>query len=143
MLLVIYSHFSKSFGVAIDAWAKADDKISSANHAEGLLMRMEELFLPVSTKNRGQMLSNVPVSVLDYACLSCILCPNSSSALTRIIETIQYNIVIDAWSRRSGCAERAENILRRLADKYEETNHPYLRPGELTQDETYRIADKS
>lgn len=96
--------FFKSFGVAIDAWAKADDKISSANHAEGLLMRMEELFLPVATNNRRDMLSNVP-----------------------------YNIVIDAWSRRSGCAERAEKILRRLIDKHEETNNPYLKPGELTE----------
>jgi len=92
------------FGTVIDAWAKADDKHESAEHAESLLGRMEELFLNRNTGNKKEMLSN-----------------------------IAYNLVIDAWSRRSGnAAERAESILRRLVYNYQLTNNRLLRPDVIS-----------
>eukprot|EP00571_Detonula_confervacea_P012954 CAMPEP_0172306034 /NCGR_PEP_ID=MMETSP1058-20130122/7195_1 /TAXON_ID=83371 /ORGANISM="Detonula confervacea, Strain CCMP 353" /LENGTH=1003 /DNA_ID=CAMNT_0013017805 /DNA_START=37 /DNA_END=3045 /DNA_ORIENTATION=- len=93
------------FGTVINAWAKADEEHATAEHAESLLDRMEELFLKRRSSNPKEMLRNVP-----------------------------YNLVIDAWSRRSGndTAERAENILRRLVSNYELTNNRFLLPDVIT-----------
>jgi len=102
------------FGTVIDAWAKADDRPESAEHAESLLDRMVDLFLHKKSRNKREMISN-----------------------------IAYNLVIDAWSRRSGkwsakgdgttdTAERAENILRRLVSNYHMTNNSLLRPDVIS-----------
>ena len=46
------------FGAVIDAWAKAGHERGSAERAEALLGRMEELFL--GTENQRERLINVP-----------------------------------------------------------------------------------
>lgn len=89
----------------IDAWSKADIEHETAEKAELLLNRMEELFLHRRSSNPRETLSN-----------------------------IAYNLVIDAWSRRPGndAADRAENILRRLVKNYELTQNRFLRPDVIS-----------
>lgn len=45
------------FGAVIDAWSKANDEEATAEHAETLLDKMEELFL--HTSNPKEKLTNV------------------------------------------------------------------------------------
>ena len=94
------------FGTVINAWSNADNKYETAEKAELILGRAEDLFLNNSiSSNPKYNLSN-----------------------------IVYNLVIDAWSRRSGSdtAERAEQVLERLLNNYHQTKNRFLRPDVIT-----------
>ena len=54
------------------------------------------------------------VSVLDYACLSCKHSANSSSALTRIIETIQLSLETGTEGLGVFYATKSTNHVRSL-----------------------------
>lgn len=90
------------YGAVIDAWARANDEQESAEHAEGLLDEVEELFLHSHASNPKERLSN-----------------------------IVYNQVIDAWSRRSS-PTRAENVLRRMMNNYVITGNEHMRPDAIS-----------
>ena len=96
---------TQCFGAVINAWSNADNEYGTAEHAESFLGRMEDLFLNRKSSNPREMLS-----------------------------VIAYNLVIDAWSRRSGkdTAERADKILRRLLNNYQLTNNMFLRPDVIS-----------
>jgi len=94
------------FGTVINAWSNADNKYETAEKAEFILGRAEDLFLNNSiSSNPKYNLSN-----------------------------IVYNLVIDAWSRRSGSdtEERAEQVLERLLNNYHQTKNRFLRPDVIT-----------
>ena len=90
------------FGAVIDAWAKANEEQSSAEHAEELLEEAERLFLYSQSTDANERLSN-----------------------------IVYNQVIDAWSRRSLPAN-AENVIRRMVNNYHDTGNEHLRPDVIS-----------
>jgi len=92
------------FGAVINAWSKADQEYTSAEHAEAVLDQMENYFLN-EQKDKRFMLSNVA-----------------------------YNLVADAWSRRSGkdTAECAERILNRMILNYQSTKNKSIRPDVIS-----------
>ncbi|KAL3798151.1 hypothetical protein HJC23_005712 [Cyclotella cryptica] len=107
------------FGAVIDAWSKADEEYHTADYAEAVLDRMETYFLPEKL-NKKFMLSNVAY--------------NLEFTSPYFLATNVSQIVIDAWSRRSGkdAAERAENTLHRMLRNYELTNNKSLRPDVIS-----------
>jgi hypothetical protein len=50
---------SKCFGSVIDAWSKADDQYQTAEIAESVLNRLEDVFLHNKSNNPKEMLSNI------------------------------------------------------------------------------------
>ena len=62
-LLPALTTLVQCFGAAINAWAKADNQYASAERAEALLDRLDDLFLARRTATGRERLSNIPYNV--------------------------------------------------------------------------------
>jgi len=65
----------KCYGTVINAWSKADDRHETAEHAEKLLYRMEEMFLNKKSSNPREMLSNIAYNLGESVWLH-LFCPS-------------------------------------------------------------------
>ena len=92
--IALYCHdkiytIQQCFGAVIDAWAKADDRYKSAEHAESLLYRMEELFLDKKSNNPRENLTAIAYNLGKSYCICWLMISRKRFEFFSIICIIQ------------------------------------------------------